>query len=227
MECLKQYDGLQLGLGSEKIPQQGRSNQAAQNSGAKSQGSLHSKPQSRCSRLLHHTSCIVHWLARYGNSSIELRRHFPRRRCLFTSGQERQRRQEKAGIFQRLFQTPLQRIHSLEAKRWRTCRARRPSDSIQQHQKLYDNTGDRKSLQEDSNKGWLAFLLFHPLLKAYLCLPSLQSKRLQPASGSETVGAFELQNYGSLCRCDEPRFEQVTGEAFYLRRLQIEYFKNQ
>jgi hypothetical protein len=216
--CLKKYDRIQLGPGPTEIPLYGRSNQTAQNSGAKSKRSTYPKLQSRYSRLLHHTSCTINWPAGYGNCATKLRRHFSRRWYLFTSGQERQRRQEKAGIFQWLFQTSLQRIHSLEAKSWRTHRFRKPADSIQQHQKPYDNTGDRKDLQENGCEGWLAFPLFHPLLKAHVCIPSLQGKRLQPAAGPEAIRPFEFQNYRGLCGCDEPRYRESFGKAFYIKQ---------
>jgi hypothetical protein len=224
--CVKSHDNNQLGNRAGEVPLAAAGEKPAADSGKKGSPGDDKRQQGCREGLFHHTSGIIDRPACHGNRPAQMRRHLCRGQYLFTYRPKGQGRQEKTGVVQRFFQTSLQRICPLEAGHRRACWPRRPADFIQQYRRPYDDKGNRKGLQENGSKGRFTFAFFDSLPEAYLRLPFIQGQQLQPAAGSETTWSFEFQNNRNLCRCDEPRFEQVIGKAFYVRRRQIEGIKN-
>lgn len=216
-KCVKKYVQVKLGIRSEQIPHSRGSKQALRDSKEKSQRGCGSGPQSGCQGLFCYRPGSINRLEGDGNCPAEVQRRLSQGTYVYAACQEGKGRQKESGSFQRGFQTPLRRVHSVEAIRWRTYWSGRFSNPIQQHQHSHDDTGPGEGIQTNRCQSRSSEALLHPLPQAYLRVRALPGQRLQPASGPEAAGTRPHRDHSGLRRHNGTRYAASFEEALCLR----------
>jgi hypothetical protein len=211
--CLKKYGQYRMDFASGQVHHTRGSKEAHQNSKAKSRTSLIERQQGCGTRLLRRSSGSYDRIESDGDRPVKLRRFFYFGGHVFLTRTKRQGWKKTPRTLQWCTDTSFQTVHLVETKTERTSRSERPAFPLKQYWRIHDHTRNPESFQAECSKSRHFASLLYTLLQTYLCIATLQGKRLQLTTGSKAVRPCKNPDHRSVRRRVQSRFKEVAGKA--------------